>query len=163
VEKISKIKLIKFIAKAHKNTYAAPPEIRKKHKCKIPILKNHKDYEFKEGDFSYHDSYAGSTFAPGREVVFFKDNPIWAMAYQGQTILKYKEDFFEKKVFPFLKLALTNFDEKIPFRGPTKFTKGDFTYTFELIGDYTYFTAKEKVFYKKKLVFFQDVMGSIIK
>jgi hypothetical protein len=163
MEKISKTKLIKFIAKAHKNTYAAPQEIRKKHKCKIPILKNHKDYHFKEGEFSYHDSYAGNTFAPGREVIFFKDEPIWAMAYQGQTISKYKEDFFEKKVFPFLKIALTNFDEKNPFRGPKEFIDGDFKYTFEMMGDYTYFTAKETVVYKKEIVFFQNVMGSIIK
>ena len=160
---MNKQSLLKFIAKAHRHTYAAPEEVRKQHRCEIPILDGHKDYEFTEGDFSYKDSYAGSFWAPGREVVFFKGNPVWCMAYQGQHNPKYDNDFFQEQVFPFLKKALMNFDDNMPFRGPKEFSDGDLKYIFEMQGGYDYFKGVERIFYKGEQVFFQDVMGSVIK
>jgi len=159
---MDKKSLLEFIAKAHRNTYAAPFEIKSKYKCKTPILIKHKDYDLADGDWRYHDSYAGSEWAPGREVVFFQDLPIWCMSYQGQTIENLSKDFVEK-TFEFLKMALQNFDNNTPFRGPKKFKKGDYEYTFKFKGDYQYFTGREAVKYKGKKVFFQDVMGTLIK
>ncbi|MBW6451874.1 MAG: hypothetical protein K0B02_04040 [DPANN group archaeon] len=40
--------LLKFIAKAHKNTYAASKEIKNQYRCETPILDQHKDYEYTE-------------------------------------------------------------------------------------------------------------------
>ena len=50
---MNKISLLKFIAKAHKNTYAAPQEVKLRNKCKTPILDGHIDYDFVEGDWRY--------------------------------------------------------------------------------------------------------------
>lgn len=155
--------LLAFIAKAHRNTYAAPPEIQKQHSCATPILPGHFDYEFVDGDYSYHDSYAGITWAPGREVIFYQGSPVWAMAYQGHGHEVYDEKFFSEQVFPFLKKALMNFDDSLPFRGPTEFVDGDFKYVFTVQGDYRYFIGQERVYFKGEEVFMQDVMGSIIK
>jgi hypothetical protein len=155
-------KLLAFILKAHQNTYAAPKEIKLKHKSKIPILKGHDDYDFSEGDLSYHDSYAGIQWAPGREVVFFKGNPVWSMAYQGRTIEGLSKEFVEE-LFGFLKEALRTIDASMPFRGPKKYTRGNYEYTFTMKGDYGYFTGRESITFKGKEVFFQDVMGSLIK
>jgi len=155
--------LLKFIATAHRNTYAATTKVKKQHKCEVPILPKHRDYEFFEGDFSYYDSYAGSIWAPGREVVFFKRTPVWAMAYQGKSSLAHSQHFFENAVFPFLKEALRNSTDDMPFRGPVEFSDGDFQYTFEINGDYSYFTGKETITYIGEVVFSQDVMGSLIK
>lgn len=155
--------LLDFIAKAHRHTYAAPKEVRKQHKCEVPILRGHKDYEFREGDLLYHDSYAGSSWAPGREVVFFQENPIWCMSYQGQPNPKFDDTFFQEQAFPFLKKALVNFDDNEPFRGPKEFFEDDFKYTFEMEGDYDYFRGKERIHYRREIVFFQDIMGSLIK
>ena len=44
-------------------------------------------------------------------------------------------DFFENEAFPFLKKALMNFDDAMPFRGPSEFSSGDFKYVFTLDGD----------------------------
>jgi hypothetical protein len=159
---MDKKSLLKFIAKAHKNTYAAPKDIRSKYECKIPILTEHKDYDFVDNNWRYHDSYAGSEWAPGREVVFFRDLPIWCMSYQGRVIENLSREFVEK-TFEFLKLALQNFDSNTPFRGPKQFKKGDYEYTFKFIGDYRYFTGREAVKYKGQEVFFQDIMGTLIK
>lgn len=56
-----------------------------------------------------------------------------------------------------------NFNDDAPFRGPKEFLENDFKYIFEMKGDYDYFTGKEEIFYKNESVFFQDVMGELIK
>ena len=160
---INKDELLGFIAEAHRNTYAAPKEIKSKHKCETPILEGHKDYHYKRGDWEYHDSYAGSSWAPGREVVFHNGEPVWCMAYQGQHNGDYDDDFFQNEAFSFLKKALRNMNDSMPFRGPTEFEDGDFKYTFQLDGDYNYFKGREAIHHKGVEVFFQDVMGELIK
>jgi hypothetical protein len=85
------------------------------------------------------------------------------MSYQGRANTKYEEKFFQETIFPFLKKALMNFDEKIPFRGPKEFIDENLRYTFDMQGDYDYFKGKETVFYNDDIVFTQDVMGGLIK
>jgi hypothetical protein len=160
---INRDELLKFIAEAHRNTYAAAKEIRAKHRCETPILPGHKDYQYQIGDWGYHDSYAGSIWAPGREVVYFKGNPVWCMSYQGKSNPHYPEDFFKNQVFPFLKEALKKIDNSILFRGPRNFEDGDFMYSFEINGDYTYFKGREAIRFRGLEIFFQDVMGELIK
>ena len=154
--------LLEFIARAHGNTYAAPKEIKFLYSCKIPILEKHKDYDFTDGDWRYHDSYAGSIWAPGREVVFYKGEPVWSMAYQGKTIDGLSEELVDE-TFTFLKTALINADERMPFRGPRAFAKGDFDYRFLMTGDYRYFTGEEAIAYKRTIIFTQNVMGILVK
>jgi len=160
---VNKEELLQFIAKAHRNTYAAPKEVRRLHRCEQPILAGHKDYDFKEGDWEYHDSYAGQDWAPGREVVFLKGKPVWAMAYQGKHNESYPSEFFQNQAFSFLRNALRNISDEMPFRGPESFKEGDFEYTFKMNGDYQYFTGREAITYKGIEVFFQDIMGELIK
>ena len=152
---------LEFIAKAHKHTYAAPADVKAKYRCENPILQGHKDYDFIDGDWRYHDSYAGQLWAPGKEVVFYKDNPVWCMSYQGQAAEGLQDDFIEK-VYLFLKKALRACTPDTPFRGPPSFKEGDFEYEFAIKGDYQYFTGRESIKHKGKEVFFQDVMGSLI-
>ena len=54
-------------------------------------------------------------------------------------------------------------DDSMPFRGPKEFVDGGFRYSFELRGDYKYFTGRESIIYKGIEVFFQDIMGELIK
>jgi hypothetical protein len=84
------------------------------------------------------------------------------MSYQGQ-IPDDISDVFREEVYTFLKNALRRFDEQTPFRGPEHFKEGDFEYTFKFDGDYSYFVGREAITHKGKEVFFQDVMGSLIK
>lgn len=159
---MNKEMLLAFISNAHKHTYAAPYEIKKKYQCKSSNQKNHTDYEFEEWDFRYHDSYAWNIWAPWREVIFYQDTPIWWMSYQWRIFWDIDEKFITDTVFSFLQNALMNFDESMPFRGPENFQEGDFMYTFTMDWSYEYFTWQEKVFYKNELVFKQDIMWSII-
>lgn len=153
--------LLEFIFKAHKNTYAAPKEVKVKFKAD-PILPGHKDYDYVEKEWRYHDSYSGWFWPPGKEVVFFQGKPVWCMSYQGKAKEGLTEEFVEE-IYSFLKKALMNVNEEKPFRGPDNFSEGDFEYSFSMEGDYSYFIGKEIVKYKGEEVFFQDVMGSLIK
>jgi len=173
---ITKDSLLEFIATAHRHTYAAPKEIKNKYKCKIPIQPGHKDYDFIDGIWRYHDSYAGRIWAPGKEVVFFNEKPVWTMSYQGKVkeelpwTMSYQgrtekglsEEFIEN-MYSFLKKSLMNFDDKQPFRGPPEFREHAFEYSFSMEGDFSYFTGKESITYEGEEVFFQDVMGCLIK
>ncbi len=154
--------LLEFIAKAHKNTYAADKKTKLKHMMMTPFLPGHKCYYFKDGEWEYYDGYAGAESAPGREVVLFQGTPVWSMSYQGKTIDFLRKEFVEE-TFEFLKKALRSADANMPFRGPSKFTDGDFTYTFNMNGDYRYFTGKESIKYQMTEIFFQDIMGELIK
>ena len=44
------------------------------------------DLKFQEGRFSYLDSYFGGSDFIGQEVVYFHDEPVWAMNYYGKII-----------------------------------------------------------------------------
>jgi hypothetical protein len=159
---MDKESLLEFITKAHRNTYAAPKEIKLKYRCKTPLIEGHKEYDFIDGDWRYHDTYAGTEWAPGSEVVLYKGQPVWRMSYQGQTVNSLSEEFVEE-MFGFLKEALRNVDEHMPFRGPALFARGDFIYKFAIKGDYRYFTGRESVTYKDKELLFQDVIGAMVK
>ncbi|MBT7902769.1 hypothetical protein HN587_02825 [Candidatus Woesearchaeota archaeon] len=157
--KITKEQLLPFIHKAHRNTYAAPKEIREKNK--VEIMKGHTSYRYVEGSLSYEDSYAGHLWAPGREVVFLNDEPIWCMSYQGKA-KDGLDECFVSQVYGFLKKALDSCTEDVPFRGLHGFSEDDFEYRFIFEGTWEYFVGREQVLYKGEVVFFQDVMGSKI-
>lgn len=149
--------LIKFLLKAKSKTYAADgKEI-------IAQRPGFKELEFKEGDWEYRDSYIGFYFAPGQEIVRFKGQPIWAMAYSGGMNLEYHGDKeFAKQTFNFLKKALLKVKESRPFRGPEEFKEGDYKYTDSSEGDVKDFKGTEKIFYKNKEIFKQDYVGGIV-
>jgi hypothetical protein len=159
---VDKNALLEFIWKAHQNTYAAPKDIRLLHKTEKSVLHGFIGYAFADGDWKYHDSYAGRRWPPGREVVFFKDIPVWCMSYQGKVSDNLDEQEVNS-VYSFLKIALRKADRETPFRGPSKFLEADLEYVFRLNGNYAYFTGRESVVREGTEVFFQDIMGSLIK
>ena len=44
------------------------------------------DLEYHEGVLSYLDSYFGGSNFIGQEVVFFDNQPVWAMKYYGRVL-----------------------------------------------------------------------------
>ncbi len=84
------------------------------------------------------------------------------MTYQG----KIEENMSKKdieKIYGFLKEALRAFDSKEPFRGPRTFESDGLTYIFPFKGDFSYFVGRESISTNGHELFFQNVMGSIIK
>ncbi len=149
--------LAKFLIKAKTQTYASEgKEITAQRPGFIEL-------EFKEGDFEYRDSYSGFYQAPGQEIVRYKGNPVWAMAYSGGMEKKYHGDAdFAIKTFSFLKQVLSRVEESKPFRGPDNFREGDYEYINKVEGDVTNFKGQEQILYKGEKVFAQDYIGGLI-
>ncbi len=84
------------------------------------------------------------------------------MSYQGKASDSLNDEKLDS-VYSFLKKSLRMADHEITFRGPSVFSEGDLEYRFELNGDFSYFVGREMVILRWEVVFFQDVMGSMIK
>ena len=105
--------LCKFLVKAKKSTYAAG-DITKK------IIEADKSttLTFEDGDWKYHDNYFGGEPYGGREIVFFRNQPVYMMVYYG-WIIKGITDV--QAVYKILQSALMLIPEDKPFRGPEKY------------------------------------------
>lgn len=121
------------------------------------------ELEYISGDWKMHDSYAGHFFAPGQEIVYFKDEPVWAMAYAGGMEFEYhNNNELTHEAFVFLKKALMAMNPGKPFRGPEKFEEGEYKYVSTVAGDTKDFIGNEKIYKANKLVFEQNFIGGII-
>lgn len=121
------------------------------------------EIQYRKGDWLFHDSYAGHYFAPGQEIVYYKNQPIWAMAYAGGMKFEYHGD--EKlthETIEFLKKALMEMDPTKPFRGPEKFEDGEWQYISTVSGNTNDFVGNEKIYHQDKLVFEQNFIGGVI-
>ncbi|MCX6808214.1 MAG: DUF5680 domain-containing protein [Candidatus Berkelbacteria bacterium] len=149
--------LKEFLFKANANGFAGDAQKI------LPQRPGFTELEYREGDWTFRDSYAGHFFAPGQEIVYLKDNPIWAMAYSGGMKFElHKDSDLAYKTFVFLKEALLHMDKDKPFRGPSNFKKEEWYYISHLKGDLYDFLGNEKIYYQNKLVFEQNFIGGII-
>jgi len=148
-------KLSEFLVKAKRNTFAV-----KKNKTLSSRL-NSEDYEFREGDFVYRDSFFGKKYDLGQEIVWFRKNPIWGMNYMGGM----KNEFanLSKATFQFLRKCLERVDLSMPFRGPKEFKEEDFYYENNVIGEIVRFFGEEKIFFKGIEVYSRTYHGGLIK
>lgn len=152
------VQLEKFLYNSNKNGYAGDGK-----EVLPPQRPCFSEIEYREGDWIFHDSYCGHFFAPGQEVVYYQNKPVWAMAYAGGMKFEYHgNEKITHEVFIFLKKALMVMDPKKPFRGPAKFKDGEFEYVSILKGDIKDFVGNEKILQNGKLVFEQNFIGGII-
>lgn len=156
--KIDINKLNKFLFDANKNGYAGGGN-----EFSLAQRPGFDEIEYKKGDWLFHDSYSGHYFAPGQEIVYFKNNPVWAMAYAGGMKFAYHgKKEFTHDTFIFLKKALMAMDPKKPFRGPEKFAEVDWKYISKVKGETKDFSGNEKIYHQNKLVFEQNFIGGVI-
>lgn len=134
-------KLVEFLLKAKHNCYAA-------HKPEEKIssrMKSH-DIQYEDGSYLYMDSYYGGNKFAGEEVVWHRDEPIWAMNFAGRVLAEPFEG-------DFLKEALMHVPKDKPFRGPSVYSNGDYRYHCAVSGDVNWFSGCEEIYYEDKKVF----------
>ena len=148
--------LTNFIVKANKETYAVG-------KGQVEAeRKGFKELEFEEGDWRLRDSYSGYFKAPGWTTVYYKGRPVWYMTYGGQGMAEGKENK-APETYGFLVKAVMLVSPEMPFRGPEKFSDGEWEYVFKpLKGDITGFGAVEEIRQSGDFVFSQDINGGLI-
>jgi hypothetical protein len=147
--------LQKFIWNASRSTYASDDkDIRVKQKDLSTTI------EYQDGDFSYHDNYFGGEPYGGREVVFYKNKPVWMMVYYGW--IEDNSNINVNDVYNILTEALRKSSLDMPYRGPSEFVIDDMKYINKVNGDILRFSGEEKIFYKNQIVYQAKYMGGLI-
>ncbi|MEK7459540.1 MAG: DUF5680 domain-containing protein [Patescibacteria group bacterium] len=125
-----------------------------------------RELEYKDGDFYYKDSFGGHRQSWGREVVWYKDKPVWSQLYGGGMEKKYQNDKkFTHETFDFLKKAMSAGEKKEMFqpRGPTEYIEGDWKYEARWTGNIERFLGHEDILYKSEVVFTHDFFGGFYR
>ena len=154
--------ILDFLIRAKKNTYANG-NAAKVNSSRL----GSKDYEHEETinnkKLCYHDTYFGGEKFIGSEVVYIDDKPIWAMNYNGYSVV---ENLSEEAMDNALRPALMQVgvdNSVLPVRGPSKFVNGEYKYTFEQSGTMENFTGLERIYKNNELVYELQCNGGIIK
>lgn len=142
--------LLDFIIEAKRNTYAA-----KNNKVESSRLGS-TDFEYCSGQYKYRDSYVGSKYFSGQEIVWENDVTVWSMNYIGKV-------FDEPFSGDFLKEALKNNSIDMPYRGPSLFEKDGYTYLCNVEGNPEWFDGRELIFYNNKQVYELKFHGGLVK
>lgn len=146
-------KLREFLLLANKSTYASEDSsIRTKQKDNSTTI------TFKSGDYSYHDNYFGGEPYGGREVIFYKNKPIWMMVYYGWVLQGNNTD----SIYKILTKALREATLQMPYRGPKKLVDSNMTYLNNVNGDLVNFNGEEKILDDKIIVYTARYMGGVI-
>ncbi len=145
-------KFIGFLLTAKRQTYAAGDESTKVE----ALLPGSKQLEYREGPLLYRDVYFGGDYFAGQETVYYKDRPVWAMTYAGGIT----DDAIEAgPVYGFLQEALQHVTPARPYRGPSTFSLGDYTYQDENLGDFENFWGEETITYQGQIVYHLHYSG----
>lgn len=149
--------LYDFLIIAKKQTYANG------NVEKLPSSRNKSsDYEYSNGDMTYHDTYFGGIRFIGEEVVYSKNEPIWGMNYYGVTL---DESLSEEAMDIALRPALMQVgsDDIIPVRGPREYINNGYKYTFEVNGNLDNFEGVEVISKGEKVIYTLKCHGGLIK
>ena len=148
--KIEISELACFLVKAKKATYA-----NKTNKVNSSRKESH-DYSYQENNYTYLDSFFGAENFSGQDFVYKDGKPCWSMNYYGRVI----EENFNGD---FLKEALLQVDEELPFRGPLFYQKGEYLYLLRIQGKIDFFQGVEEIYYQTYKVYEGFIQGGIVK
>lgn len=146
--------LKEFLVEAKKSTYASGDEFIKKAE-----EDNSTTITFEDGDFNYHDNYFGGEPYGGREVVFYKNEPVFMMVYYG-SVDKDVSDLSE--VYGALRKALLLIPADYPYRGPNEVIEGDYKYKNNYLGEVDNFSGEESIEYHGKIIYKAKYLGGFV-
>jgi hypothetical protein len=153
--KFSLQQLNQFIVRAKAATYVG--DGKKAQSCR----QGSHDLKFQEESFSYLDSYFGGTDFIGQEVVYFEEEPVWAMNYYGRIIEPKKIDAAEAGWI--IKESLSKMYQEGRFLGGFEHITGIGTYTDTSQGEPDSFSGKEWITRENVKVYELVYHGGLIK
>ncbi len=127
-----------FVVEAKRRTYAAGVEGGEGPRPGT------KDIPYAVDGWSYLDSYYGGVDFLGQEAVWFQGRAVWGMNYYGRTDVALSGSDLPR----FLKAALQAMPAQAPYRGPERFTEGDYEYRCRWTGSLGDFSGTEEILYR---------------
>lgn len=142
----------KFLVRANRNGYG--------NTSVKPLDENDGSHAitYKEEDWLFNDNYFGGEPFGGREVISHNNKAVWMMVYYGFVI----DMTLQTEVYGFLKKALLNFTEDMPYRGPEKLEDGEWLYTNKVTGDFSNFSGEEVITFKNTEVYRAKYQGGLV-
>jgi hypothetical protein len=134
--------LASFVVAAKRATYVGDGE-----RAQPSRLGSH-DLTFVQGPFAYRDSYFGGTDFLGQELVWYADQPVWAMSYHGYILRPELIDAAR---------AEGRFLGGFEWRGPHGVYRDSST------GDVTHFRGREAISVGGVEAYTLDYLGGLIK
>lgn len=142
--------IIQFLIRAKKSTYAG------KGTETVSSRVNSHDLIYNENEYMYYDTYLGGNKFAGEEAVWIHKKPYWSMNYIGRVIgANFSGDF--------LKEALLRVPVDKPFRGPTEYSDGYYTYSCSTEGDFQWFQGYETIRFKNEIIYECRFHGGMIE
>jgi hypothetical protein len=99
------------------------------------------DLQFRDNSFAYLDSYFGGADFIGEEVVYFEEQPVWAMNYYGRILKPLLITAAEAGQI--IQTSLSAMYQQGRFLGGFEYTSGNSTYVDTSEGDTASFTGTE--------------------
>ncbi len=150
---VRKEEVAKFLTEANKAGYASGQERKwtKEDDSSTTIA-------YRSGDWRFHDNFFGGEPYGGREVIFYREKPVWIMVYYG-WVDKTERDV--RSVYGFLQAALKGIkpDE---IRGPTAFQKDGLTYANSCTGDFGRFEGEESISRDDQIIYRAGYSGGLV-
>jgi len=146
--------LLKFLVDASRRGYAAGGGAVRVREADHSMTIVHE-----QGDWKFHDNYFGGEPYGGREVVFFRDQPVWMAIYFGWV-----EDRSAgiDTIYAFLQRALLQVPAGFPVRGPAEFHDGAFIYRNAYQGGITNFSGEETIHQGERFLYKARYAGGLV-
>jgi predicted small secreted protein len=123
-------------------------------------LHGFREFNFQKGNCTYSDTYVGTLFFMGHEVVTENKIPLWGMVYSGGIV---DDNFGSKEVYSFLKDALKRVDEEFPVRGKAFLSNNRYIYQNAHEGDFGQFIGYESIEANEELIYELHYSGGYIE
>lgn len=119
------------------------------------------DLRFSEGPWAYHDSYFGGSDFIGEEVVYYEEQPVWAMNYYGRIL---RADLITAaQAGQMIKASLSRMYTEGRFLGGFTHVEGDLTYVDSSEGTADCFRGHELIRRGEETAYELDYHGGLIK
>ena len=119
------------------------------------------DLEFHESPFAYLDSYFGGSDFIGEEVVYYHQQPVWAMNYYGRILEPSHITAAEAGLV--IKESLSHMYQEERFLGGFEYATQYGVYHDASQGDFRSFTGKEWIERRGLIVYELHYHGGVIK
>ena len=147
--------LTAFIVRAKAGTYVGDGEHTS------PCRSGSHDLRFTDGEWTYHDSYFGGTDFIGEEVVYFAEQPVWAMNYYGRIL---RDDLLTApQAGQMIKASLSRMYRQGRFLGGFAYTENDLTYIDASEGSADFFHGRELIRREQEILYELLYHGGLIR
>lgn len=119
------------------------------------------DLTWADGDWRYLDSYFGGTDFIGQEVIWFRQQPVWAMNYHGY--IRHPQLIDGHRAGATIKAALSSMYRQGRFLGGFEWSGEHGKYTDENVGGAAHFRGHEAIWVEGREAYALDYHGGLLK